>query len=137
MNRRQAGCLPGFTLIEVLLVIVIIGVLAGVLVTRLSGRSEEARITRARSDINMALSLALDLFEQDVGRYPTADEGLQALVEDPGVPGWKGSYLKGGLKDDPWGNPYSYSLPADEGGQYRITSAGPDGQAGTGDDITE
>ena len=79
-----------FTLVEVLLVVVIIGVLAGILVPRLSGHSTEARISRARADIQGTLSLTLDLFEQDVGRYPTADEGLSVLVEDPGIPGWKG-----------------------------------------------
>jgi general secretion pathway protein G len=124
-----------FTLVEVLLVIVIIGILAGMLVARLSGRSEEARITRAKADIEGSLSLALDLFEQDLGRYPTMEEGLAMLVENPGVEGWKGPYLKGGLKPDPWGTPYSYVTNPDDPGQYTLTSAGPDKQLGTSDDI--
>ena len=127
----------GFTLIEVLLVIVIIGIFAGLLVTRLSGRSHEARVTRAKADIRGSLSLALDLFEQDTGRYPTASEGLQALVEDPGIGGWQGPYLKSGVKADPWGTPYSYTFSADGNGQYVLVSAGPDMQVGSDDDVTQ
>ena len=126
----------GFTLIEMLLVIVIIGVLAGSLVISLSGRSQEARVTRARSDISGTLSLALDLFEADMGRYPTEEEGLLVLMDDPDVPGWKGPYLKGGLKPDPWGNPYQYKQNEDYPNQYVLTSSGPDGQFGTEDDVT-
>jgi general secretion pathway protein G len=129
-----ASAVRGFTLAELLLVIVIIGILAGVMIVRLSGRSEDARIARVRSDIKGALSLALDLFEQDTGRYPTTDEGLEALVADPGLPGWRGPYIKSGLEPDPWGTPYSYE--ADETARtYRLSSAGPDKQAGTDDDI--
>lgn len=126
-----------FTLVEVLLVIVIIGVLAGMLVVRLSGRSQEARVARAQADIRGQLSLALDLFEQDVGRYPAADEGLAVLIQNPGSPDWKGPYLKGGLKPDPWGAPYYYAKDPDDPGRYTLLSAGPDGQAGTSDDISE
>lgn len=124
-----------FTLVEILLVIVIIGVLAGMLVTRLSGRTQEARFARARADISGQLSLALDLFEQDVGRYPTTEEGLNALVTDPGEPGWKGPYLKTGLKPDPWDTPYVYAGDTPEVGLYSILSAGPDRQVGTEDDV--
>jgi general secretion pathway protein G len=133
------GCRKGkaFTLVEILLVIVMIGILSGVLVSKLSGRSQEARIARAQSDITGTLSLALDMFEQDVGRYPSADEGLAVLVQDPGVPGWKGPYLKGGLKPDPWGTPYQYQLDADNPTIYILQSAGPDRQLGTQDDISQ
>ena len=130
--RRDA-----FTLIEVLLVIVIIGILAGMLVVRLSGRSQEARIVRALADIRGQLSLALDLFEQDMGRYPTVDEGLPALIENPGSQDWKGPYLKGSLKPDPWGTAYNYAKDPDDPGRYTLLSAGPDGQIGTDDDISE
>ena len=126
-----------FTLVEVLLVIVIIGVLASMLVTRLSGRSEQARTTRAEADVRGSLSLALDLFEQDVGRYPTTDEGLSALINDPGLEGWKGPYLKGELKPDPWGTDYIYSMAPDETAQYILSSAGPDRQPGSDDDIAQ
>jgi len=135
MNLR--GRRTAFTLVEVLLVVVIIGILAGLLVVRLTGRSEEARIARAQADVRGQLSLALSLFEQDTGRLPTAEEGLAALVTDPGVPGWKGSYLQGDLKPDPWGTAYSYSLDPDHPGQYILVSAGPDRQLGTDDDIKQ
>ena len=132
-NYRRSA----FTLVEVLLVIVIIGVLAGMWVVRLSGRSQEARVARAQADIRGNLSLALDLFEQDVGRYPAVDEGLVALIQDPGSPDWKGPYLKGDLKPDPWGEPYYYAIDPSDPRRYTLSSAGPDGQSGTSDDITE
>lgn len=125
----------GFTLAELLLVVVIIGILAGVMIVRLSGRSDDARIASAKSDIKGALSLALDLFEQDTGRYPSTEEGLDALVSDPGIAGWRGPYLKTGLQPDPWGTPYVYQ--ADRVARtYALSSAGPDTQAGTDDDVT-
>lgn len=125
----------GFTLMEMLLVIVIIGVLAGAVVTSLSGRSEQARITRAQADITGNLSLALDLFESDTGRYPTNDEGLEALMENPGVTGWRGPYLKTGLRPDPWGNEYIYARDTEYPERYVLHSSGPDGQTGTDDDV--
>ncbi len=125
----------GFTLVEVLLVIVVIGILAGMMVTRLSGRTHEARITRAKADICGQLSLALDLFEQDTGRYPTTDEGLAVLIENPNAVGWQGPYLKSGLKPDPWGTAYSYTFDPSGRGSYALASAGPDRQLGTEDDI--
>jgi len=128
LNRRA------FTLIEILLVVVIIGILAGMVAVRLTGRAEDARVTRAKADLGGTLSTALDLFEQDTGRYPTTEEGLTALVENPGIPGWKGSYLKGGLKNDPWDTPYGYQYLAEEK-SYRVFSSGPDRQVGTEDDI--
>lgn len=133
MNKKES---KAFTLIEILLVIVIIGVLSGMVVTRLSGRSREAKITRAHSDMRGNLSLALDLFEHDCGRYPTNDEGLSALVVDSGISGWKGPYVKGQLSRDPWGNHYAYGLHSEDSRQYIISSAGPDGQTGTEDDLS-
>ena len=132
MERDKARA---FTLIEMLLVIVIIGVLAGMVVVNLSGRSQESRIVRAKADLAGQLAIALDLFEQDVGRYPTTEEGLRALVEDPGVPGWKRPYLRSGLKPDPWKTEYQYSLSAEDSAQYVLFCAGPDKQPGTDDDI--
>ena len=126
----------GFTLIEVLLVIVIIGVLSGMIIARLSGRSREAKITRAKSDMNGNLSLALDLFEHDCGRYPSNDEGLSSLVIDPDISGWRGPYVKGSLNRDPWDNHYSYSLNAEDSRRYILSSNGPDGESGTEDDLT-
>jgi general secretion pathway protein G len=131
-RRRRAG----FTLVEMLLVIVIIGVLAGTVAVSLSGRSEEARQARVLADFSQ-LRLALDLFDQDTGRYPTSGEGLEALVRDPGVSGWRKPYLVSGLKLDPWGASYLYAADDNGQGQFRLASAGPDGQHGTADDITE
>ena len=133
-TKRRFG---GFTLIELLLVIVIIGILAGTIVTSLSGRSQEARITRAQADIRAGLSLALDLFEQDIGRYPSEDEGLEALVINPGISGWRGPYLKGGLRSDPWGSEYGYTRDPGNPNYYILRCAGPDEQFGTDDDIAE
>jgi len=128
----------GFTLVEMLLVLVLIGVISGAIAVSLSGRAQEARITRAKADLSGNLSLALDLFEQDVGRYPTTDEGLEVLVRNPGIPTWNGPYVKGGeLKPDPWGNLYSYSIDPQNEKQYILTSPGPDGHAGTEDDIRQ
>jgi len=133
--RKDELYLRGFTLVEVLLVIVVIGILAGMIVTRLSGRTEEARITRAKADMSGSLSLALDLFEQDIGRYPTSEEGLAVLAEDTGIPGWRGPYVKTGLKPDPWGTAYSYTFDPSGRTSYTLTSAGPDRQLGTNDDV--
>ena len=135
-RTRRASSLTGFTLVEVMVVIIIIGILAGMLVPRLAGRTQEAKVARAQSDIRGQISLALDLFEQDVGRYPTAEEGLNVLVTDPGITGWKGPYFKGELKPDPWGVPYSYTLST-TGIGYILVSAGPDRQLGTADDIAQ
>ncbi|MFI4859759.1 MAG: type II secretion system major pseudopilin GspG [Phycisphaerales bacterium JB063] len=132
---RRGRC--GFTIVELLLVIVIIGILAGAVAVSLSGRSQEARIARAKSDLSGSLGLALDMFEQDIGRYPTTDEGLDALVQDPGLPNWKGAYIRNGLNPDPWGNPYVYEHDESDPSGYRLSSSGPDGQLGTDDDIEQ
>ncbi len=135
MKRKSDSNGRGFTLVEVLLVIVVIGILAGMVVTRLSGRTQEARVTRAKADMSGQLSLALDLYEQDVGRYPATEEGLAVLVSNPGVPGWRGPYVKNGLKPDSWGTPYSYAYDPSGRGGYKLVCAGPDGSFGTEDDI--
>jgi len=125
-----------FTLIELLLVITIISVLAAVIVPRFFGRSQEARIVAARQTIIGTFGVALDLFEQDTGRYPTTEEGLQALIADPQLPSWRGPYIKSNsIPLDPWGNEYKYSYTSSDF-LYEIISAGPDGTAGTEDDIT-
>jgi len=127
----------GFTMIELLLVLVILGVLAVMVVPRFAGRSEQARVTAARSDL-ATISLALDAFEIDTGRYPTRDEGLEALILQPSnALNWSGPYLKGDqVPRDPWGNPYQYIFPSTRvSGGYDLYSFGPDGQQGGGDDI--
>ena len=124
-----------FTLIELLLVLVILAVLAAVVVPKFTGRSEQAKLAAAKTDISM-LDNALDLFEQDTGRYPSTDEGLRVLTEGGSVQGWKGPYIKRGVPNDPWGNAYVYRYP----GQHNTNGAdlfsmGPDGREGN-DDVT-
>ncbi len=129
-----------FTLIELLLVITIISVLAAVIVPRFFGRSREARVVAARQMIVGTFGVAIDMFEQDTGRYPTTEEGLLALVQDPQVNNWRGPYLKSvTVPEDPWGSPYRYAFPSELTASrtlYDIVSAGPDGAVGNEDDVT-
>ena len=137
---RNRNLNKGFTLVELLLVITIISVLAAVVVPRFFGRSQEARITAAKQTIVGTLGIAMDMFEQDVGRYPTSEEGLEGLVHNIGVNGWRGPYLKSDrLPLDPWGNDYYYSYPSELTGSemlYDIVSGGADGTRGNEDDIS-
>ena len=129
-SRRRA-----FTLIELLLVLVILGVLALVVVPKFAGRSEAARKTAAQTDISM-LEGQIDIFEQDCGRFPSNDEGLGSLVQQPAnAPKWQGPYIKRGIPKDPWGNAYVYRYPGTQNvNSYDLYSLGPDGREG-GDDI--
>ena len=102
--RRRIRKPLGFTLVELLLVLVILGILAAAVITNFSGRVKKARITAATSDISN-IGVALDAFEVDIGRYPKTEEGLQALVENASNDDkWNGPYLKKGLPKDPWGS---------------------------------
>ena len=123
----------GFTLIELMLVVIIIGVLVSMVVPRLVGRSEEARIAAAKADIDANISVALDLYELDNGRYP---DDIDGLMTKPGTAvNWKGPYLKKSPKD-PWGNAYVYRSPGDHSPDYDLYSYGPDEKEGGGDDVT-
>ena len=137
-SRRNIQTRAGFSLIELLLVLVILAVLTAVVATRFTGRSEQARNTAARTDI-ASLETALDAFEIDAGRFPTTGEGLESLVEQPsGVQAdvWRGPYIKRGVPKDPWGNEYNYQQPGRHNTtSYDLSSSGPDGQAGTEDDV--
>ena len=128
MNKR------GFTLIEIMLVVIILGVLAAMVVPKLTGRSDDARRSVAKTDIESNLALALDLFETDTGSYP---ESMDALLKEPAeVTNWKGPYLKK-KPLDPWGRAYVYVCPGSHNdGGYDLLSTGKDGVEGTADDIT-
>ena len=130
----------GFTLLELMLVVIIIGILAAVIVPRFVGRTEEARVAAAKSDIESALSIALDLYEMDNGFYPTSEQGLDALIKKPTtepVPqNWKGPYIKKGEFVDPWAQPYVYNCPGVHNTEgYDLESYGPNRADGGNDDI--
>lgn len=128
----------GFTLVELMLVVIIIGILVAMVAPRLTGKSQQARIAASQADINAHLSTALDLFELGVGRFPTTQEGLAALRTAPsGATGWKGPYLKRDVPKDPWGRKYAYRSPGQRNREdYDLFSYGPDGVEGGDDDVT-
>jgi len=124
----------GFTLLELLVVIVIIGLLAGYVAPRYFSQVGRSEIQVARAQIE-SLDKALDQFRLDMRRYPSAEEGLQALVTKPeNAPAWSGPYLKKSVPTDPWGRPYVYRTPGQKG-EFDLFSYGRDGKpGGTGDD---
>jgi len=131
----------GFTLIEIMLVVIIIGVLVAMVVPSISGRGEQARKTAAKTDIESNISNALDLYQLDNGRYPTTEQGLNALLQQPTVEPipakWNGPYLKKKkLPKDPWGHDYVFVSPgAHNTDSYDLSSYGADGVESK-DDIT-
>lgn len=125
----------GFTLVELMLVVIIIGILVAMVMPRLAGRAEQAKAAAARTDIEANIGTALDLYELDNGSYPTTSEGLAALrTKPPSAANWRGPYLKKEPKD-PWGNPYIYTSPGAHNSDYDLSSYGKNGVEG-GDDIT-
>ncbi len=136
MLSRRGQC--GFTLLELLVVMVIIGLLAGYVGPRYFSQIGKSEVKAARAQID-ALGKALDQFRLDTGHYPTAEEGLAALIARvPSEPKWDGPYLTKDVPLDPWGNPYVYKIPGDHG-EYDLLSYGKDGQpGGTGEaaDVT-
>ncbi|WP_312564020.1 type II secretion system major pseudopilin GspG [Diaphorobacter sp.] len=125
-SRKSAS---GFTLIELLVVLAILTLLAGLVGPRVLNQLGGAKSKTAAVQI-ADLDKSLELFKLDVGRYPTTEEGLEALVKRPGsTNGWAGPYLKGGVPSDPWGHPYRYANPGPNGG-IEILSLGADGAPG-------
>ncbi|MBV9080251.1 MAG: type II secretion system major pseudopilin GspG [Elusimicrobia bacterium] len=125
----------GFTLVELMLVVAILGVLVSVALPRLAGRTEEARVQAARLQIEN-FGMALDAFEQDCGRFPSTSEGLEALRRAPaGIASWQGPYLKKSVPVDPWKTPYVYLSPGARNRDYDLFSDGPDLKEGGDDDI--
>ena len=124
-RRRVPRREQGFSLVELMVVIVIIGLLATIVIINVMPAADRAAVTKARADI-ATLEQGIDLYRLDRLRYPSADEGLQALVA--------GEYIRR-LPNDPWGNPYRYSVPGPDDQPYRIASLGADGrEGGSGED---
>jgi general secretion pathway protein G len=122
----------GFNLFEIMVVVVILGLLATFIIPKIAGRPDEARVIKARSDIQ-TLETALDLYRLDNGTYPSTDQGLEALVERPNGEPIPRNYRDGGyikrLPPDPWKHPYQYLYPGDNG-EFDIFSYGADGKPG-------
>ena len=137
MNRNiKIARHSGFTLIEIMVVVVILGILAAIVVPRIMSRPDEARMVKAQQDIR-AIGAALDLYRLDNFKYPTTDQGLEALVERPidldqGAKWRQGGYLAK-LPKDPWGNPYQYLIPG-QNAEYDLYSLGADSVLG-GEDV--
>ena len=128
--RRRRGGEAGFTLVEILVVITIIGLIMALVGPRVLNYLAESKVKAARIQVESFAS-SLDLFYLDAGRYPSTSEGLAALAQRPGgVETWNGPYLRtGAVPNDPWGHPYVYRSPG-EHGAYDIVSYGADGQQG-------
>lgn len=136
-RRAIAAAQAGFTLIEMLVVLVIIGLLVGLVAPRVFNQLADAKVRTAHIQIE-SFKNSLDLFFLDASRYPTTSEGLTALEQrPPDVQNWNGPYLKGaGVPRDPWNNPYVYRAPGDNGRPYEILSLGPSGKDGGGSSAT-
>ena len=125
MNRSQ-----GFTLLELLVVIVIIGLLAAYVAPRYFSQVGKSEVQVARAQID-ALEKAIEQYRLDTRHLPPADQGLQVLVNRPTAePAWNGPYLKKAVPNDPWGRPYVYKTPGQNGGEYDLISYGRDGRPG-------
>ena len=134
-RRREVSrsAARGFTLIEIMVVVVIIGLLAAVIVPNVVSKVDEARVTRAKADIS-AIESALTIFRLDNSKYPTTEQGLTALTTqptDPSIRNWRpGGYLTKKVGKDPWGNEYQYVYPGTHGSEFDLYSLGADNQPG-------
>ncbi len=128
--RSNRARMRGMTLIEILVVLVLIGIVLGIVGGNFIGKGEKAKADAAKIEIGQ-ISQTLDLYKLEVGRYPSSQEGLQALISAPaGVANWNGPYWKKSVvPKDPWGNEYKYASPGSKG-PYEIVSLGADGKEG-------
>ena len=142
-SKRVSGLNPhtirGFTLIELMIVVIIIAALAAMVVPRLAGRTEQAKRAVAQADISTNISMALKLYELDNGNFPTTEQGMNALLSRPSSspvpPNWNGPYIEK-APIDPWNSPYQYKCPGSHNRSgYDLYSPGKDGQEGTEDDV--
>jgi general secretion pathway protein G len=131
-TRRVA---TGFTLLELLVVVLIIGLLTAVVAPRFLGQVSKSEVTAARAQMD-ALDKALQAYRLDTGRFPSTSQGLRALTRQPqDEPRWRGPYLQAEVPDDPWGSPYQYRAPGANGREFELLTWGRDrASGGTGDD---
>ncbi|MGC9970925.1 MAG: type II secretion system major pseudopilin GspG [Bryobacteraceae bacterium] len=129
-SRRRRPAQAGVTLIEMLVVVTIIALFAGLVGLRMWKQADKAKTTAARAQINTFMT-ALNLYKMDTGVFPTTEQGLQALRTAPqGVTNWQSAYLERDIPLDPWGRPYIYHYPSEQGDEPEIISYGADGQPG-------
>lgn len=131
--RARRASIQGFTLLEMIVVLVIIGLIMGLVGPRLFSQADKAKVQTAETQVRM-LRGSLETMRLDIGRYPTQEEGLKLLVDRPTdsklTQRWQGPYLEDGLPDDPWGNPYQYSTQPSGIHNFSLFSFGADGKSG-------
>ena len=135
-KEKRPSRMSGFTLIELMIVVVILGLLATIVMPRILNRPAQARVMKAKIDIHNIQS-ALALFKTDTGRFPTTSEGLAALVSNPGIEGYNSDAYLDRVPVDPWGNKYIYICPGVHSKDYDLESYGQDGEDGGSDESAD